>query len=80
MLQRVQLLLDQKTKRELDYVASRSGRSLSAIVREMLTKQLVHEKTQTKKTSGASFLRSLADQAVAGPGDSEYDSYAYGTK
>ncbi len=77
MLQRVQLLLDQKTKQELDQIAAFSGQSVSSVVRDMLSKQLAHEKTKKKKLTGVEFLRFLADNAVKGPGDCEYDKYAY---
>ena len=77
MLQRTQLILDSQTKQELQLLAIRSNRSISSLVREMVKKQLPKRSAQAKKMAGTKFLITLAQNAVAGPGDSEYDKYAY---
>lgn len=76
MLQRVQLLLDKETRRELQLVATDENRSISAVVREIL-KENLYKKKLKKKNSGTAFLLKLAETAVSGPGDSEYDKYVY---
>lgn len=83
MLVRTQVLLDDKDKLELQELlqyfpeisfseAIREGHSM--IVKKMRTKR---KKNKTKKKSGIEFLDYLAKNAVEGPGDSEYDKYAY---
>jgi hypothetical protein len=74
MLQRVQLLLDLKTKKELQRLANSQNRSMSEISREILQKGL---KKSQQNTSGSQFLLNLSKKAVEGPGDSEYDKYGY---
>lgn len=76
MLQRVQLLLDKETRRELQSVATQENRSVSAVVREVLKENFKKKKAKRLKR-GTSFLLGLAKRAVSGPGDSEYDKYAY---
>ena len=75
MLVRIQLMLDRETKRKLEILSRAEGRSMSEIVREALKERLKREKKTKKK--GAEFLLKLAKEAVAGPGDAEYDKYAY---
>ncbi|MCH7641432.1 hypothetical protein IID22_04520 [Patescibacteria group bacterium] len=78
MLQRVQILIDPKTKKDLEDVSKSTGRSMSMVVRSILGKGLKKEKKKAKKKmSGVDFLLKLAEGAVKGPGDSEYDKYAY---
>lgn len=75
MMQRMQILLDYKTKNDLRDLAQSEGKSLSQIVRESV-KKTVDKKT--KKLTSYEFLKRLAERAGHGPGDSEYDKYAYG--
>lgn len=76
MLQRIQLLLDRETKKELNKQAVKENRSVSAVARELLKKSL-EKKKAASLDGGASFLLTLAKKAVSGPGDAEYDKYAY---
>jgi len=82
MLTRKQLLLDEKQALELAEVAAFYDISMSQKAREIFAKGLKQEKAKIKKTkkkkmSGAEFLTWLAENPVHGPGDSEYDKYAY---
>lgn len=74
MMIRTQILLDYKTKNDLKDLAQSEGKSLSQIVRESVKNTV---KKKTKKLSGYEFLKRLAERAGHGPGDSEYDKYAY---
>jgi len=76
MLQRVQILIDPKTKKDLEKVSKASGRSMSKVAREILKKGLSKERGIIGD-GGVGFLKKLAENAVKGPGDSEYDKYAY---
>ena len=81
MLVRTQLMLESKQKMDLEMLALATGRSMSEITRELLKEGIKKEKKMTKKKknklSGIEFLEYLAKHAVKGPGDSEYDKYAY---
>ncbi len=78
MLQRTQILLDRKIKKELDELAFLSGRSLSGIVRELLEKQIPQERKKYKvKVTPFGFLRKLVRNAASGPKNADYDRYAY---
>lgn len=76
MLQRVQLLLDRKNKQALDRIAKQSNRSVSSIVREILSKQITTH-SLFNPPRGVVMLRKLADSATLGPGNNDYDPYAY---
>lgn len=78
MMQRTQILLDYKTKKDLKDLAASEGKSLSQIVRESLhqaTKEAKNNKK--KKISAVELFKRIAARAGYGPGDSEYDKYAY---
>ncbi len=79
MLTRVQLLLDEPTRIELTAIARTKRQSVSRVARELLQTQLKREKkhTQANLDKQYGFLEKLAKNAVKGPGDSEYDKYAY---
>ena len=82
MLVRTQVLLEEKQKLELEKLALLAGVSMSRIIREVIPKGIRAEKEKItkrakKKMGGAEFLLQQAKKAVAGPGDSEYDKYAY---
>lgn len=79
MLQRVQLLIDSETRRKLKKVAIAEDRSMSGVAREILKNGMKKKKTKIKD-NGAGFLLRWAKNAVKGPGDSEYDKYAYDDK
>jgi hypothetical protein len=75
MLQRVQLLLEPEDKRSLERIAKAKNRSVSSVVREMLGKEI--KKSPILKKTGIELLKEWASHPVKGPGDSEYDKYAY---
>ena len=78
MLQRMQILIDSETKRELETLSKLSERSISSLTRQMLkigVKEI--KKSHKRNDNGAKFLLELAKHAVKGPGNSEYDKYAY---
>ncbi len=77
MLQRVQLLLDQETRVELKKLAAQKNISMSEAARKILQQELA-KKRQNLDDGGGAFLIKLARTAVKGPGDSDYDKYAYG--
>lgn len=76
MLQRVQLILDTETKKDLRRVANLKKRSMSEVARQILKKNLKKQVAKTDFSAG-SFLVNLGKTAVAGPGNSDYDKYAY---
>lgn len=67
-------MLDYKTKKDLRDLAQSEGKSISQIVRESVKKTI---EKKTKKLSSYEFLKRLTERAGHGPGDSEYDKYAY---
>lgn len=82
MLVRKQILIEEKQAIDLADLAMIQGISMSQMHRKILEAGLklekkVAKKQKTKKMSGAEFLLYLAKHAVKGPGDSEYDKYAY---
>jgi len=82
MLVRKQILLEEKQALELEELALLAGVSMSKMIRETLPLGMKEEKKKAankkiKKMSGGEFLLELAKHAVKGPGDSEYDKYAY---
>jgi len=81
MLVRTQILLEEKQKLELQKLAEMAGVSMSKMARNTIAHGVKVEKKQvkkaTKKTTGVEFLTWLSEHPVHGPGDSEYDKYAY---
>ncbi|MEK9208968.1 MAG: hypothetical protein AAB910_02730 [Patescibacteria group bacterium] len=74
--------MEEKQVLELEELAQAAGISVSKMIRETLPIGMKEEKKKaakrkTKKMSGGEFLLYLAKHAVKGPGDSEYDKYAY---
>jgi len=80
MLIRTQILLEEVQKIELEELAMLKQVSLSEIVRQgvplLLEKHRLERKNSGIKSSTESFS-AWVDGAVSGPGDSEYDKYAY---
>ena len=81
MLIRTQILLEEKQKLELEKLAQEYEISLSEIVRRSIPHAVkkiksLNKRTGKKITQAEAFLR-WANKAVHGPGDSEYDKYAY---
>lgn len=76
MLQRVQLMLDSRTKKELKKIAELENRSMSDLAREILSNNVKKRNAKTKD-GGIAFLKQQAKKAVKGPGNSKYDKYAY---
>ena len=80
MLVRKQILLEEKQVYELEKLVAMHDMSFSEAMREgakMVTQKIKVKKPKKKKMTGAEFLLYLAKHAVEGPGDSEYDKYAY---
>ena len=77
MMQRTQILLDLETKNYATAFARENGLSFSELVRQTLKKEMTKKKGQKKKISAWKMLMRLAERAGRGPGDSEYDKYAY---
>jgi hypothetical protein len=82
MLVRKQILIKDSQANDLTELAQLMGISESELHRRILDVGLELEKKYAKKIrkrklSGAEFLLMQAKKAVAGPGDSEYDKYAY---
>ena len=80
MLVRKQILLEEKQVYELEKLVAMHDMSFSEAMREganMVTQKIKTKKQKKKKMTGAEFLLYQAKKAVAGPGDSEYDKYAY---
>ncbi len=80
MLVRKQILLEEKQVFELEALVAYHNMSFSEAMREganMITKKIKAVKKISRKKTGAEFLLAQAKKAVAGPGDSEYDKYAY---
>lgn len=67
-------MLDSETKEKLQRIAHAQNRSMSEITREVLKKNL---KKAKKSSSGTDFLLNLAENALTGPGNADYDKYAY---
>lgn len=82
MLVRKQILLEEKQVLEVEELALLAGVSMSKIYRQIFDAGVkIQEKGVIKdrgeKLSGAKFMLQQANKAVVGPGDSEYDKYAY---
>ena len=82
MLVRKQILIEEKQATDLADLAMIQGISMSEMHRKILevgleSQKKIIKKIVKKKMSGIEFLDYLAKNAVKGPGDSEYDKYAY---
>lgn len=82
MLVRKQILIEEKQAIDLADLAMIQGISMSEMHRKILETGIEIQKKNTKgkyvkKISGADFMLQQAKKAVAGPGNSEYDKYAY---
>ena len=82
MLVRKQILLEEKQVLELEELALLAGVSMSEVYRRIFDEGVKIQrkrvfKVKDRKLSGAEFMLQQAGKAVAGPGDSEYDKYAY---
>lgn len=81
MLIRTQILLEEKQKLALEKLAREHQISMSEIVRLSLPhavkKIKLLKKRNRKKITQYEALRKWIESAVSGPGDSEYDKYAY---
>ena len=82
MLVRKQILLEKKQALELEELALLAGVSMSEVYRRIFDEGVKIQKKRVakggnKKLGGAEFMLQQARKAVAGPGDSEYDKYAY---
>lgn len=80
MLVRKQVLLEESQVLELEELIALCRISFSEAVRQgvrMVVDKIKTGKTKKEKMDGAEFLLSQAKKAVAGPGDSDYDKYAY---
>ncbi len=71
MLQRMQILLDTQTKRDLEYLSEMTNRSMSELVREFVAEKVKVEKkkverkkkTTVKKMTGVKVLLAMAKEA-----------------
>lgn len=81
MLVRKQILLEESQVLELEELAMLSSMSVSKLIRKALPCGIAIEKKKAKKVAkkmtGAEALLDMAKHAVHGPGNSEYDKYAY---
>ncbi len=88
MLQRKQLLLDDKVTFDLIQMAREAGRSVSDLAREMLAEKIAERKKAKKRTKKMSAAKSLLAMVRAGkkftkddhgPADlsEKYDKYIY---
>lgn len=75
-MERTQILLDTKIKREIKTLADREGVSFSEIVRQALKAKA----EEARRKSSWSFFEKLATNAVKGPGGSykDIDKIVYG--
>ena len=93
MLKRTQILLDEETKRDLEYLSEVKNQSISKLVRTYLADKVKAEKKRArrkkvKKMSGVETLLKMAESAeklakkykISGPKDvsSNIDHYLYG--
>jgi len=79
MLVRKQILLEEDQNRQLQQIAYNYSMSFSEVVRQgvpLIAKKMTFKK-KNKKMTGGEFMLKQAKKAVAGPGNSEYDKYAY---
>ena len=77
MLVRKQILLQDSHEYIIEELAALAGKSFSQMTRELLDKAVKTEKPISQKKRGTEFLLEQAKKAIPGPGDSEYDKYAY---
>ena len=82
MLVRKQILLQDKHEYAIEELAALSGKSFSQMTRELLDVAVKSESKKIKKQAKKKLTQYEAwDKwiagAVSGPGDSEYDKYAY---
>ena len=80
MLVRKQILLEERQVIELERLCAIHEFSLSRALRlstDIFIKDINTHPTIQKKITGAGFFLKQARKAVPGPGDSEYDRYAY---
>jgi len=82
MLVRKQILLEERQVLELEELALLAGVSMSEVYRQIFDEGVKIQKKRVaksggKKIGGAEFMLQQARKAVTGPGDSEYDKYAY---
>ena len=74
-------MLDRKTKQNLEILSKERNESISKLIRDYLQQGVEEEIDRIKKKQGISakeILLRMASHASEGPGDSEYDKYAYG--
>jgi hypothetical protein len=82
MLVRKQILLEESQALEAEKLAILTGVSMSEIHRRIFDEGIKIQKkkatkNKSKKMSGGELLLDIAKHAVHGPGNSEYDKYAY---
>lgn len=83
MLIRKQILLQDSHEYAIEELAALTGKSFSQITRTLLDQAIktegakIKKKAKKKLTQFEAFDQWIAG-AVSGPGDSEYDKYAYG--
>ena len=80
MLVRTQILLDEEQKLNLEKIASLEGISMSELIRQTLKGKIKADFVKNKeKILDRQYraFRTWIKGAVPGPGDSEYDKYAY---
>lgn len=67
MLQRTQIMLDDKTKADLEFLSIKKGESMSSLVRKFLKDKIKQEKKkipkESRKTGGAEALLKMAEEA-----------------
>lgn len=73
MLQRVQLMIDDKTRLELATLAREEGRSISDLAREFLFEKIQDKKKIAKTTRKISAVESMLRMAKAAKGLAKYD-------
>ena len=81
MLVRKQILLEEKQVYELEKLIAINEMSFSEVMREganlVIKKVKIGKGKMIKKITGVEFMLNQAKKSVSGPGDSEYDKYAY---
>ena len=81
MLVRKQILLEEKQVYELEKLIAMHDMSFSEAMRVganlVIKKVRIDKGKQIKKLTGVEFMHNQAKKSVSGPGDSEYDKYAY---
>lgn len=83
MLIRKQILLQDSHEYAIEELAALAGKSFSQMTRDLLDQAIKAESREIKKTAKNrqtqfAALAQWISGAVNGPGDSEYDKYAYG--